>query len=610
MLNLPVIVAAGGINSAGRTSGHHAYRRLVLDHLSQVQQSETQAALAALMGVNDSQFLLNHTLVRKIEPQYFDPAAVHWNRQVTLSAEHGPLTFETSATRSAEALPRDWQVEALANKKLRVTVDGAPTVLFPSTRALEVSVAGQLPTGLVPGELYPSRNHPRALQMTVFAASDALADLGIDWQVVRSRVSAELISVYVSSSMGQLDDEGSGGMLRARANGRRVSSKQCPLGFAQMPGDFVNAYLLRSLGKTGPAMGACATFLYNLQRGVEDIRSGRARVAVVGAVDAPITPEVMDGYIAMGALATDKGLRELDGLSDQQALDYRRACRPFGQNCGFVIAESAQIVVLFDDALALELGATIHGAVPSVFVHADGAKKSISGPGAGNYVTASRAMATLQAILGKTRLAQGGLVQAHGTGTPQNRVTEACILNRVARAFGIEQWPIAAIKSYVGHSLGAASGDQLSATLGMFKHGLLPGIHTIDGIADDVAQDHLQFSLQTREIGNLDYALINSKGFGGNNASAALLSPKVTECLLLQAHGTKALNHWQKCHESVASQRAETEAQQLAGAWSPSYFFDDGVIDDSQIDLSAERLRLGDVEMLLSSDAPSDWRLD
>ena len=610
MLNLPVIVAAGGINSAGRTSGHHAYRRMVLEHLSQAQQGETQTALSALMGANDRQFLLDHTLVRKIEPQYFDPAAVHWNRQVTLSADHGPLTFETSATRSAEALPRDWQVETLANKKLRVTVDGAPTVLFPSTRELEVSVAGQLPTGLVPGELYPSRNHPRALQMTVFAASDALADLGIDWDVVRSRVSPELMSVYVSSSMGQLDDEGSGGMLRARANGRRVSSKQCPLGFAQMPGDFVNAYLLRSLGKTGPAMGACATFLYNLQRGVEDIRSGRARVAVVGAVDAPITPEVMDGYIAMGALATDKGLRELDGLEGQQALDYRRACRPFGQNCGFVIAESAQIVVLFDDALALELGATIHGAVPSVFVHADGAKKSISGPGAGNYITAARAMATLQAILGKARLARGGLVQAHGTGTPQNRVTEACILNRVAQAFGVEQWPIAAIKSYVGHSLGAASADQLSATLGMFKHKLLPGIHTIDCIADDVAQDHLRFSLQTREIGNLDYALINSKGFGGNNASAALLSPDVTERLLRQAHGAKALSQWQSRHESVASQRAETEAQQLAGGWSPSYFFDDGVIDDSQIDLSAECVRLGGVEIPLTSDAPSDWQLD
>lgn len=610
MLNLPVIVAAGGVNSAGRTSGHHAYRRMVLDHLSLDHRRDTEAALAALMGTNDRQYLRDHTLVRQIESQYFDPAAVNWNRQVTLSPDHGPLTFDTGAARGSEGLPNDWQVQTLENKKLRVTVDGASTVLFPSTRQLEVSVAGQLPTGLVPGALYASRNHPRALQMTVFAASDALADLGIDWDSVRKRVSPELMSVYVSSSMGQLDDDGSGGMLRARAHGKRVSSKQCPLGFAQMPGDFINAYLLRSMGKTGPAMGACATFLYNLQRGVEDIRAGRARVAVVGAVDAPITPEVMDGYIAMGALATDRGLRDLDGLDGSGALDYRKACRPFGQNCGFVIAESAQIVVLFDDALALEMGATIQGAVPSVFVHADGAKKSISGPGAGNYITAARSMAALKEILGEARLTRGGLVQAHGTGTPQNRVTEACILNRVAKAFGIDQWPVAAIKSYVGHSLGAASGDQLSATLGIFKHGLLPGIHTVSEIAEDVAQAHLQFSLQTHEIKVPDYALVNSKGFGGNNASAALLSPAITEQLLHRAHGAKTLNVWRDRQEKVAQQRETTEAQQLRGEWQPSYFFDDGVINDQQVDLNAQRMRLGDYEIALKGDTPPTWRLD
>ena len=62
-----------------------------------------------------------------------------------------------------------------------------------------------------------------------------------------------------------------------------MSAKNCPLGFAEMPGDFINAYVLKSLGHTGPALGACATFLYNLQRGVDDIKSGRARIAVVGA---------------------------------------------------------------------------------------------------------------------------------------------------------------------------------------------------------------------------------------------------------------------------------------------------------------------------------------
>ena len=76
---------------------------------------------------------------------------------------------------------------------------------------------------------------------------------------------------------------------------------------------------------TGPALGACATFLYNLRLGIADIRSGRSRIAVVGAAEAPVNVEVMDGFVAMGALATDKGRRQLDGLTDSEQVDHRRA---------------------------------------------------------------------------------------------------------------------------------------------------------------------------------------------------------------------------------------------------------------------------------------------
>jgi acetoacetyl-[acyl-carrier protein] synthase len=118
-----------------------------------------------------------------------------------------------------------------------------------------------------------------------------------------------------------------------------------------MPADFVNAYVLGSAGSTGATLGACASFLYNLRLAVQDIRAGRARVALVGAAEAPITPEVMEGYAAMGALARTRGCAQLDGLAVRAMTpDYRRACRPFGENCGFTIGESAQFVVLFDDA--------------------------------------------------------------------------------------------------------------------------------------------------------------------------------------------------------------------------------------------------------------------
>ena len=104
----------------------------------------------------------------------------------------------------------------------------------------------------------------------------------------------------------------------------------------------------------------------------------------------------------MGALAEDEDLMALDGSNE---VDNRRACRPFGNNCGFTLAEAAVYVVLADDALALEMGCHIHGAVAGVFVNADGFKQSIPSPGVGNYITVAKALALGCAILAKTPFA-------------------------------------------------------------------------------------------------------------------------------------------------------------------------------------------------------------
>lgn len=610
MLGLPVLVAAGGVNSAGRTSRRHAYRRMIWSQLSSEDCNATTGALAQMMGIADATQILNHTLVREIEPDWFDYKAVRWHRRASLEAGQSEAIFEYVPGGIGEGAVIDARCEITEGKRVLATLPPGAEVMLPSTRRFDVSSAGQLPTGFNPGALYPSRNHPRALQMTVFAMSDALADLGIDWDTLSQSVPSDAVSVYVSGAMGQLDEAGYGGMLSARSKGRRVSSKQCPFGFAEMPGDFISAYVLGSLSSTGPALGACATFLYNLRLGIEDIRAGRSRIAIVGAAEAPVNIEVMDGYVAMGALATDKGLRQLDGLNEDAQPDNRRACRPFGDNCGFTMAESAQVVILMDDALALELGAPILASAPCVSVRADGAKKSISGPGAGNYLTVAETVATVRGILGDERLRHRGMVQAHGTGTPQNRVTESTLLSKVAQAFGVSEWPVAAIKSYVGHSLAAAAGDQLTATLGIWQHGVIPRINTIDALANDVATESLGFAMQERDGSDRDYALINSKGFGGNNATAALLSPTTTEGLLRQHHGERALRAWRDRCEATLEAQSTLELKRLAGEWSPTYRFDEGVVDDKAVSVSDTAIELGDKLITLQSRAPETWRLD
>ena len=608
---LPVIVGLGGVNGAGRTSGHHALGRMVYAALDSGKQQRTLASLATLMGLESplgqEDYILDHTLIRRIEREHFDVDHVQWNQRFPTERNGHPVNFDIARKHLPDTIPPDWVVRPTSVTHVNVQIVGHQEFLLPTHRDFEVKAAGQLPSGFEPGKLYPSRNHPRGLQMTVYAASDALGSIGIDWAMIQGKVPADQFSVYAGSAMGQLDHNGAGGMLKARCNGGRVTSKYCPLSLAEMPADFVNAYVLGSMGATGANLGACASFLYNLRQGIDDIRSGRSRVVFVGSAEAPITPEVMEGYAAMGALASDKGLRGLDGLHQGQQADHRRACRPFANNCGFTIAESAQMVVLFDDELAMELGATVYGAAADVFVNADGYKKSISGPGVGNYITMAKAVAAARAIVGDGALQQG-FVQAHGTGTPQNRVTESEILSRTAQAFGIDSWPVVALKCYLGHSLGSASGDQVTATLGSWQHGLLPGITTIDALAQDVATENLAFSLEHREIDPVQsaYAIINSKGFGGNNASATLLSPGVTSRMLQARYSAQEWRRYQSANESVRERQQAYDDAMIAGTATPVYKFDHGVLLDGDVELCAQRIVLGGQAVDLNLASPYD----
>ncbi|NVK42231.1 MAG: beta-ketoacyl synthase [Oceanospirillaceae bacterium] len=617
MSQLPVIVGFGGINPAGRASSHHAYRRLILDRLDTDSRRQTLLSLATLMNLasyEDGHYLnaagerlaldalleqigqqvLDNTLIRRIHPDWFDVNAVMFNRPADVESPDGTLRFVLRRRQLPQQIPANWEVRELSSNQVEVSVSGRCEVIFPDSKVAQVQSAGMLPTGFEPGKLYQSRNHPRNLQMTVYAASDALYSTGIPFERILERVHPDQVGVYASNSIGQLDDFGFGGLTKFPALGKRTTSKQMPLGYAQMPADFVNAYILGNVGVTGGSLGACATFLYNLRNAVNDIRSGLRKVVLVGGSDAPVTPEIIEGFRAMGALAEDKDLLALDGLTELGDSDYRRACRPFGENCGFTIGESSQFVLLMSDDLALEFGAQIFGAVPEVFVNADGHKKSISAPGIGNYLSLGKAAGMVRSMLGDEALRQRSFVQAHGTSTPQNRVTESHVINEIARAFDIPSWPVTAVKSYIGHSQGTAAGDQLSFSLGTWQYGYIPGIQTTPGIAEDVHSSNLNFALDHLEVGagNIDAVLLNSKGFGGNNASAPLLSPQVTEQLLARRHGNEAMKAWRQRREATIEAAAAYDDASSKGLTRPIYLYDHSVLEGADLQISAEEIRL------------------
>ena len=597
---LPVIVGFGGFNAAGRSSSHQAFRRMVLESLPSSEQHSTIASLACLMGLvraegesyidtqgaeltietvfeQYQQAVIAGTLVRKIE--HFDPANLSGHRKVDFSDQQ-VIIFTMAKRDLPKQLPADWQIRELEDGRVEITTSGEDKHLVSVPYELAAKAAGQLPRGFDLTEHYNARFHPRGLQMALLGASDAIHSMGIPWQKVAAKVRPDEIGVYSSSVFGQVDNQGMGGLFQARLRGERTTAKQVALGLNSMPADFVNAYVLGNVGHTEATTGACASFLYSLQAAVRDLRSGRRRIAVVGNAEAPITPEMSEGFSNMGALGSDENLCKIDGSATP---DWRRASRPFGENCGFTLSEATQYIVLMDDLLAIELGADVHGAVPEVFISADGIKKSISSPGVGNYISFSKAVAAAVDIVGIEAVQRRSFVHAHGSSTPANRVTESELISRVAETFEIDDWPVTAVKAYVGHSVAAASGDQLISALGTFKYGLSPGIKTVDEIAKDDHQKRLNFLLNdTVTATKMEVSFINSKGFGGNNASAVLLSADKANAMLGQRYTSRFAQYIEQ-RETTRKNAEDYAVQADRGSLAVIYRFGEQLIDEKAV---------------------------
>ncbi len=606
MKPLPLIVGFGGINSAGRSSFHHSYNRIIYESLNSHDKTATIGSLTVLMGLakyrngrfyddsnrelSESEIailekkVLEGTLIRTLCASHFNPKEV--KKSLDISTEGKIFNLKTKTLPSR--IPSSWEIISQDDNSTTIKVSNELKLKTDVDYSLSVQAASSLPEGFDPSILYKSNFHPRGLQLAIVGASDAIKSIGIEWEKIKQIVPPDQIAVYSASAMAQLDSNGMAGMLQARLKGRRVSSKQLPLGLNTMPADFINAYVLGNVGVTGANAGACATFLYNLRLAVDDIQQSKRKVVIVGNSEAPLEPEIIEGYAAMSALATDANLSK---ISSNGITDHRTASRPFGQNCGFVLGESSQYIVLMDDKLAIELGANIHGAVTEVFTSADGYKRSISAPGPGNVITLAKAVANAMANFGADVVSSRSFVQAHGSSTPQNRVTESKILSEIADSFGIKNWPVTAIKAFVGHSLAPASADQLINSLGILKHKILPGIKTTKSIADDVEQKNLSFCLNDTDLqDSADIGFLNSKGFGGNNATGTVLSPSLTKKMLSNRYGKNCIGQYEKINHAIANSAIKYDSDCFENGFTPIYEFGKQVTGNEKLTVEANKL--------------------
>jgi 3-oxoacyl-[acyl-carrier-protein] synthase II len=235
-------------------------------------------------------------------------------------------------------------------------------------------------------------------------------------------------------------------------------------------------------------MAACATGIGAIARGADLIRSGQCDRVLVGAVDTPVTPLTIAGFRQMGALATT-------------------GCYPFDVDReGFVLGEGGAVLVLESGALARSRGAKIYGRVMGGGLSADAYHLSSPDPqGAG-------AKAAMMLALNRSGLGAESIdyIHAHGTATRLNDATEAAVIGAI---FGDRSPWVSSTKGATGHTLGGSSA--LGAAICL----MALGDHRVPGCVGLGRSDLSVKLAQTTVSADLDYALCNGFGFGGQNGA-------------------------------------------------------------------------------------------
>ena len=551
---IPCLVGFGGLTPAGRGSHNLSYSRMIYDLESEQNKFNYLKSVLTLCGLIDET-----TEAPEIE-------------QLILSKENEVLE---------NTLMRKLDYEFFRN------------TFWSYDYEMPANACGQLPYRLDPVTHYASRQHPKALGMSIVGFTDAMSDAGFDLRKEIDTYGRDKVGCFAGCAVMNMDRYSGDGLFASYPMGKRASSKHISFTLPEMTADFINAYVTGSLGITGHFIGACATSLYNLNAGVELIKSGKSELVIVGAAEAILGPPAYIGFSAMGAMATDERMTNLQQLlGEGDDLDYTKFCRPFGDNMGMVCGESAGFAILMSDRLALEVGANIRGCFLNVNINADGNKKSISGPGAGNYFSVGKTFKDIETVFGSKTLQEKSCFLAHGTGTPLNRITESHIISTFAKEFGIENLPVTSVKSKLGHTMGTAGMDQIWCGLGALESQKLTGICTIPKLADDVFKDNLDFFLDNKEFSSQkDIAFLNSKGFGGNNATSALISSSLTEELLQRRFTEKELKAWKKKREATLKLREKNFELAVNSDIEPIYEFDKDVLDLADLEISKKNIK-------------------
>lgn len=255
-------------------------------------------------------------------------------------------------------------------------------------------------------------------------------------------------------------------------------------------------------GARGPNLAsctACSASAHSIGDSYEVIKRGDADVMIAGGAEAAVTPMSVGGFGSMRALSIRNDEPE-------------RACRPFDRDRdGFIIGEGAGIVILEELAFARQRGATIYCEVVGYGMTSD-AYHMTGQPEDGEGAVRSMRMALRKAGVEPSVV---DYINAHGTSTPINDPTETLAIKS---CFGehARSLCVSSTKSMTGHLLGAAGGLEAGITALAIRHQLMPPTVNLDHPDERCDLDYVP---HTAREAHIEYALSNSFGFGGTNAS-------------------------------------------------------------------------------------------
>lgn len=341
-----------------------------------------------------------------------------------------------------------------------------------------------------------ARRMDRFVQFAVAAASLALEDARLN---IREQMDPHRVGVYVGSGIGGLGTFEDQHRTLLDKGPRRVSPFFIPMMIANMASGQISM-MAGAKGPNSTAVTACATGSHSIGDSFKLIQRGAADAMICGGSESPITSTGLAGFGAMRAMSTRNDEPE-------------KASRPFDiERDGFVMGEGAGVIILESLEHALKRGAPIYAEIVGYGMSGDAFHMTDPDPDG-----ATRCMLSAIEDAGITPEAID-YINAHGTSTPVGDISET---TAIKRAFGEHAYKLAVTssKSMTGHLLGAAGGIETVISALTVKHGQITPTINLDHPDPECDLDYVP---HVKREADVKYALSNSFGFGGHNATIIL----------------------------------------------------------------------------------------